>query len=237
MYVIRLKRLLLAACLTVALTSAALLAARMFAGRQTLNPGGAARYTLIIDAGHGGMDGGASAADGTCEKNINLSIAQRLNLLCGLLGAPCRMTRSEDVSLDYDSAKTVRENKRADLAARLNTAQGASNPVFISIHLNKFEQPQYKGAQTFYSQNNPDGRILAELVQAEFTSSLDRSNTRVAKPGEPSIYLLKNLKCPAVIAECGFLSNPEDHAALQQPEYQKKAAYCIIKGYLKFLGA
>jgi len=189
---------------------------------------------IVIDPGHGGMDGGATGTV-LMEKDVNLAISQRLSLLLHLFGVENKLTREEDVSLDYDPGSTIRSNKNADLHARLRIAQQTENAVFISIHLNKFEQSQYKGAQTFYSVGNPGGKDLALLVQRLLRDDLDPSNNREAKAADSRIFLMKNLTCPAVIVECGFLSNPEDQVALATEDYQKKIARAIAAGTVGYL--
>lgn len=190
--------------------------------------------TLVIDAGHGGFDGGAVGATGTTEQDINLSIAQRVATLSAFFGVQTALTRADDQALDYDASKSVRENKIADIKAREQTVRNIMNPVFLSIHLNKFTDPQYHGAQVFYSPNHAGGRALAELLQQTLVCGADPENHRQAKQAEGSIYLMKKLDCPAVIVECGFLSNPTEEALLAQPDYHKKLAICIVCGYLQY---
>lgn len=202
---------------------------------QTLARGSMAR-TLVIDAGHGGFDGGAVGATGTTEQDINLSIAQRVQSLAGFFGVSTTMTRINEQALDYDPSRPVRDNKVADIKAREQLVQDEKNPVFVSIHLNKFSDPQYHGAQVFYSSNHAGSRALAELLQAALIAGCDPSNNRQARPAEQSIYLMKVLTCPAVIVECGFLSNPAEEALLGDEEYHKKLAACIVAGYLQYDG-
>ncbi len=202
---------------------------------QTLAHGSMAR-TLVIDAGHGGFDGGAVGATGTTEQDINLSIAQRVQSLAAFFGVPTTMTRTNEQALDYDPSRSVRDNKIADIKAREQLVQDEKNPVFISIHLNKFSDPQYHGAQVFYSSNHAGSRALAELLQEALIAGCDPSNNRQARPAEQSIYLMKVLTCPAVIVECGFLSNPAEEALLGNEEYHKKLAACIVSGYLQYDG-
>lgn len=186
---------------------------------------------LVLDAGHGGMDGGAVAADGTAEQDINLYIVQTSRDLAGFLGIPTILTRADRQSLDYDPAQTIRQNKIADIHAREQLVLQQKNPVFISVHLNKFSDSSYSGAQTFWSRNNPEGQWLAESMQQALTDGLHPSRVRQAKAAENSIYLMKQLTCPAVIVECGFLSNAEDVQKLKDSVYQTKLAVCIIGGW------
>ena len=190
------------------------------------------RKTLILDAGHGGFDGGAQAADGTAEQDINLSIAKDLYVLCGFFGESSTMTRWDENALNYETGRTIRENKEADIKARKTIADGIPNGVFLSIHLNQFEQMQYYGAQTFYSLKNSESSVYAEKIQESLICGIHNKNTRKAKPAPQTVYLMQHLDCPAVIVECGFLSNPEESQLLKTSEYQKKLALCIFSGYM-----
>ena len=190
-------------------------------------------HTLVLDAGHGGFDGGAVSPNGVTEQQINLSIAGKTRDLAGLFGVPCVLTRTDEGALDYEPGRTVRENKVADIQARAHICEKTENPVFVSIHLNKFEQSQYFGAQVFYGAADPDSRVLAEAIQAALAQGIDNGNTRAAKPAGDSIYLMRRLTCPAVIVECGFLSNPEEEADLCRDSYQTQLAACILAGYLQ----
>ena len=192
--------------------------------------------TLVIDAGHGGFDGGAVGSNGTTEQDINLSIAQRVQSLAAFFGVRTAMTRTDENALDYDPSRPVRENKIADIKAREQFVQDTADPVFLSIHLNKFSDAQYHGAQVFYSPGHADSKTLAELLQASLAEGCDPANTRQAKQAEPTIYLMKQLECPAVIVECGFLSNPAEEQRLNDTTYHKKLAASIVTGYLRYEG-
>ena len=189
---------------------------------------------LVIDAGHGGFDGGAIGSNGTTEQDINLSIAKRVQLLASFFGVQTVMTREDTNALDYDPSRPVRENKVSDIKARQKVVEQTANPIFVSIHLNKFSDAQYHGAQVFYSTNHAGGCALAELLQDALITGCDPSNTRQAKPADQSIYLMKVLECPAVIVECGFLSNPAEEELLGDPAYHKKLAASIVTGYLRY---
>ena len=194
---------------------------------------GSAR-TLVIDAGHGGFDGGAVGSNGTTEQDINLSIAQRVQALAGFFGVRTALTRADENALDYDSSRSIRENKVADIRAREQIVRETSDPVFVSIHLNKFSDAQYRGAQVFYSPNHAGSKTLAELLQASLADGCDPANTRQAKRAENTIYLMNQLECPAVIVECGFLSNPAEEQRLNDTAYHKKLAASIVTGYLRY---
>lgn len=190
---------------------------------------------LVVDAGHGGFDGGAVGASGTTEQDINLQISHSVYALAHFYGYPAVMTRPDHEALDYTPGRSVHDNKVADIKARERFVNETENPVFLSIHLNKFEQSQYYGAQVFYSKNHAEGQTLAELTQASLISGIQNGNIRRAKPAAPAIYLMKRLQCPAVIVECGFLSNPEEERLLTQPDYQKRLAICVFGGYHNYL--
>ena len=190
--------------------------------------------TLVIDAGHGGFDGGAVGSNGTTEQDINLSIAQRVQALAGFFGVRTALTRADENALDYDSSRSIRENKIADIRAREQIVRETSDPVFVSIHLNKFSDAQYRGAQVFYSPNHAGSKTLAELLQASLADGCDPANTRQAKRAENTIYLMNQLECPAVIVECGFLSNPAEEQRLNDTAYHKKLAASIVTGYLRY---
>ena len=190
--------------------------------------------TLVIDAGHGGFDGGAVGADGTTEQDINLSIARRVQVMATFFGIRTAMTRTDENALDYDPSRSVRENKVADIKAREKLVQRIPSPVFMSIHLNKFSDAQYHGAQVFYSAGNAESKPLAEQVQQCLVNGCDPANHRQAKQADSSIYLMKKLDCPAVIIECGFLSNPAEEARLRDENYHKQLAAAVICGYLRY---
>jgi len=193
-----------------------------------------AKPTLVIDAGHGGFDGGAVGANGTAEQDINLSIARKVQELSIFFGVDTSMTRIDENALNYDPSRPIRENKAADIKAREQCVNSVLNPVFLSIHLNKFSDPQYHGAQVFYSPNHAGSLALAESIQSALIDGCDSENHRQAKRAESSIYLMKRLTCPAVIVECGFLSNPSEEKLLCDINYHKKLAACIVCAYLRY---
>lgn len=180
---------------------------------------------IVIDAGHGGFDPGKVASDGVTEKTINLAIAGKL---CGFLeqgGAVVRTTRVEDSSLS--------ENKRADLRNRADIANNSNADLFVSIHQNSFPKSNVKGAQVFYYKGSEEGKRLASLIQNRLKEVVDIDNQRIAKANE-SYYVLKQIKIPSVIVECGFLSNGVEHDKLMSTEYQEKLAWAIYMGILDY---
>lgn len=191
--------------------------------------------TLVIDAGHGGFDGGAVGATGITEQDINLSVSKSVYELSFFFGQKAVMTRKDSNALNYNENASIRENKVNDIHAREKITNDIKNPVFMSIHLNKFQDPQYFGAQVFYSKNSEQSKPLAENIQSSLITGIQNKNIRTAKPAASSIYLMKMLKCPAVIVECGFLSNPEEEKLLSNTNYQKRLAICIFNGYQNYL--
>lgn len=183
---------------------------------------------VILDAGHGGLDGGAVSESGVCEAPITLAVAQKTQVLFGFCGRTALMTRSDDQSLDYHPEATTRQNKNADLHARLDLARQYPECPFLSIHLNQFPQAQYACAQVFYGGK---GQELAQALQDQLRAVLDPGNQRVCKPAPDGVFLMKNISAPAVTIECGFLSNPEECAKLQQADYQTKIALALVSGY------
>lgn len=184
--------------------------------------------TVVLDAGHGGEDGGAESASGILEKDINLAITLRLRDLLEANGISVVLTRSTDVLL-YDRNVDYHGRKKAlDLAARRKIGEETENCIFVSIHMNSFPQTQYHGLQVWYSPNHADSVILAETVQELAQSQLQPENDRRIKPATSSIYLLHHLTVPAILVECGFLSNPQEAEMLATPEYQDQLAFLLF---------
>ena len=191
--------------------------------------------TVIIDAGHGGEDGGATGFDGSLEKELNLQIAERLYEALSSSGVPCVMTRKEDILL-YDRAQNYEGRKKAlDMQARLNIASQYENAIFVSIHQNSFPVEKYSGFQVYYSQNNADSSILARTLENTVRERVQPSNNRASKNAGDSIYLLKNLSCPAVLLECGFISNESECKALSSEEYQKRLTEVLCDAIVEFI--
>ncbi len=190
---------------------------------------------VIIDPGHGGLDGGAVSADGQAEAPLNLAISQKVRDVMAFFGINALMTREDEGSLDYSDDSTIRENKRADLAARLSISQSNPDIPFLSIHLNMYKQSGYRGAQVFYSPNNGLSLSLATFLQEKMRIVLDETNDRRPKLSPTSVLLMEKITAPAVTIECGFLSNPEELALLGAADYQTKIALSICFGYIDYL--
>lgn len=188
--------------------------------------------TIVIDPGHGGEDPGASEND-IIEKHLNLDVSLKLNSFLTGAGYNTILTRTEDKLL-YKQGEENRK-KFFDLRNREEIANTYENSLFVSIHMNKFPASYCKGLQTFYSENNPESKIIANSVQ-ENIRLLQTDNKRAIKSGNQTIYLLEKLQMPAVLIECGFISNPEEAKLLINEDYQKALAlsiYCGIAEYLE----
>lgn len=192
------------------------------------------RPTVIIDAGHGGFDGGAVAADGTVEKEINLNISLMLQRILLINGYEVIMTRTSDSATDDVETKAIGTRKKSDLKNRLELMEDYPHAVFVSIHLNKFTTSAASGAQVFYTPNYKEAAVLGKLIQDSLIARVQPENTRVIKQGTDSTYLLKNAKIPAVIVECGFLSNSRDLQKLKNTEYQSQLSFAVAAGIMDF---
>lgn len=188
---------------------------------------------LIIDAGHGGEDGGAVSPSGALESHINLAVALRLDEVLGLYGVPSVLLRDRDVSLHDKTAKTLRQKKNSDLHNRTDRVNAQPNAVLLSIHQNSYPDGRYRGAQVFYAPTD-GSRELAQTVQELLRATLDPNNGRLEKQIPDTIYLMNHVTCPAVLVECGFLTNPQEERLLQDDTYQTKLACALAGGYLQW---
>lgn len=189
-------------------------------------------FTVIIDPGHGGEDGGATA-NGIVEKDINLLISHKLKSFFDISNVKCILTRYEDVMLGDNMAGVSR--KRADLISRINVANSIDNGIFVSIHQNKFEIPKYKGLQVYYSKNNRNSLVLADIIRNNAIDNLDKNNKRECKEADYRILVLDKISCPAVLVECGFLSNEDEAKLLSTNEYQQKLSFIIYLSIIEFI--
>ena len=218
--------------------------------------------TVIIDAGHGGKDAGAFRGN-LLEKNVTLKVAKKVNELLknkfpdkkiGLVdevinlsisfylteilrcyGYNVIMTRSTDEQIGDNSLTTIRQRKISDVRKRLELTKLYPDSLFVSIHQNHYSSPRYSGAQVFYSPKSSLSKLLAETVQGSLVSLIQKDNTRMIKEIGTNVYLLYNCECPAVMVECGFLSNPDESKLLATTDYQKKIAFSVACGIIKFL--
>ena len=188
----------------------------------------------MLNSAHGGFDGGAQAADGTLEKDINLLIAKKLEKMLRLGGYDVIMIRDTDMSIEDDDTESISKRKVSDMKRRLEIINSNPDAIFVSVHLNKFSTSSARGAQVFYSPNNEHSLSLANCLQESFKAYIQNDNDREVKKADRSIFLLKNAKIPAVIVECGFLSNYDELNLLKTDEYQTKTALCVYCGILKY---
>lgn len=219
---------LLAALLAAAAIPSVPWAAIMASGEAAEPP------VLIIDAGHGGADGGAVAADGTPESDINLDIALRTEALARFCGIRAVMTRRTQ-DIDYpDDAQTISQMKKADQNERLRLINSLPDAVLLSIHQNNYPAASPRGIQVFY---NGTGRsdALADILQDNMTAALCPENRRVAEAADEGIYLMRRSEHPAVLVECGFLSNPGDLEKLESEAYRTQLAVVMLASYLQYI--
>ena len=188
---------------------------------------------LIIDPGHGGDDGGAVGEDGVRESDINLAISLQLKSLCQLYGVKSLMTRESDVINYPTDALTVRERKIADQKMRLRLIQDYPDGILYSIHQNFYPSRLPSGVQVLYGHND-SSREIGTMLHDNLTNILCPQSRRVATEIDDTIFLLKHCNCPAVLIECGFLSNPSEAALLQNESYQKKISAILLSSYLEY---
>ncbi len=189
---------------------------------------------VIIDPGHGGIDGGAVGVNGTVEKDINLEIALVLRDQLTLFGYDVLMTREDDRSIHDEGVTGIANQKRSDLNNRLALMNEYPDAVVVMIHQNRFSQSKYSGAQVFYGKNHSESAELAKIIQSAFVRLLQPENTRAVKKAGKDIFLLYYSENPIVMVECGFLSNPEEEALLSDREYQQKVAFTIADGLTEY---
>ena len=190
------------------------------------------QHSIIIDAGHGGEDGGATSCTVVPESQINLEITLRLNDLLHLLGYDTRMIRTTDTSI-YTHGTTIAQKKISDLKERVRIVNETDHGILVSIHQNFFADSRYSGAQVFFAATD-GSEALAKKLQTAFTATLNPGSHRCCKKAE-GIYLMEHITCPAILVECGFLSNPEEEAKLRTPDYQKKLCCTIAATVSQYL--
>ena len=189
--------------------------------------------TVILDAGHGGEDGGASTADGVLERGINLEIALRLRDLLAFAGVDTQMIRDTDTAVYSGDCRTISQKKVSDLKNRASMVNAVENGLLVSIHQNYFEQTKYCGAQVFFAKTD-SSKALAERIQQSLRENVDAANHRQCKPSQ-SVYLMEHIECTGVLIECGFLSNYEEAKRLQTDAYQKKLSAAICGAITEYL--
>ncbi len=187
--------------------------------------------TVVLDAGHGGVDPGKIGINGSIESEINLNIVKKLKTYLEENGVEVILTRETEDGL-YEESDT--NKKRSDMEKRCEIINEASPDMLVSIHQNSYSSEGVKGAQVFYFKNSGDGEKIAEIIQKHLIDEVDQDNGRQHKENG-NYYILKNVSCPAVIVECGFLSNYSEAELLVSDEYQEKVAIAIGNGMLEYL--
>ena len=188
--------------------------------------GGGETRTVIIDPGHGGEDPGAVGVGDILEKNINLSLSKKIKKLLEFERFNVIMTREDDVLLYSEDA--AGSKKAQDLRNRLDFQDSYPDALFVSIHMNKFPLEYCRGLQVYYSANNSESAVLAENIRQAVVTVLQPDNKRECKAADTSIFILNNIKIPAVLIECGFLSNNEEAALLSSDAYQNALSALIV---------
>lgn len=188
---------------------------------------------VLLDPGHGGKDAGASA-NGAVEKELNLEIARLVQGYIEEGGGTAILTRNEDRDTSDPNRAAGTSWKMSDLKSRKKDIENFKADAFVSIHMNKFGQSKYRGAQVFYTAESEESKILGETLQRSVKDVLDDGNTREAKPSKNAIYVLKGNTVPSALIECGFLSNAEEAQLLSDPDYRRRVAWGIYIGIVRF---
>ena len=176
---------------------------------------------------------GAESKNGTTEAEINLKIVLKLQQLLEQSGCTVILTRSDENAIYDLDAKTLKQKKISDIHNRVKIGNESAADIFVSIHLNKINEQQYYGWQTFYNSNNEQSKVLAEQIQVNLNESIQKENHRIAMKLN-SVYIMKYVEIPISIVECGFLSNPQEEEELLQDSYQDKLAWGIYNGIISY---
>ena len=226
----RLRLLLLLA----AATAGGILWASHAAARPAFAPAQSGQTVIILDAGHGGEDGGAVSRSGVPESRINLRITQKMQGLLLFLGRSSIMTREGEDAIYSPEAKTLREKKVSDLKNRVAIINAEPGAVLLSIHQNSLpSRPQVHGAQVFYNAVAPAAQA-AQNIQDALNQTVNSGNEKSVKPIDGSIYLMKQIERPGILVECGFMSNAGEAELLQTEDYQLRLATAILAGYFQY---
>lgn len=189
-------------------------------------------YCVVLDAGHGSPDGGAVGANGTEEKDINLKIVLKIREILETRGVKVILTRDGDSGIYDKSAQTIHEMKVSDMHNRLKIINSSGADLFISIHMNSFTSSKSHGLHIFYSRNHPEAESTAELIQNNI-ANITGAQTHAVKTASDTLYLMKKPVPPAILAECGFLSNPDEEKLLNTADYQSKIAFAVANAVLE----
>ena len=188
---------------------------------------------IVLDAGHGSPDEGATSSDGTSEAQINLKITLKLQKLLESSGATVILTRYDENAIYELDSQTISQKKVSDIKNRVKIGNESSADIFVSIHLNKIPEKQYSGWQTFYKDGNEDSKNLATLIQNNLNSTINTENKRVPLVLN-NVYIMKHVEIPIALVECGFLSNDSEEALLVTDDYQDKLAWGIYNGIMDY---
>ena len=227
--------IVLAVLLTAAGLSVAGKSSRRMLEAMSSSPEYAIHRTVILDAGHGGEDGGAVAPDGTAEKEINLIISNGVASFFELFGIPYVPVRTVDTSVCDPGLTSVRERKRSDILNRYALVNDTPDAILLSIHQNMFSESRYSGTQVFYAGHDESSKALATAIKNAVVPALQPENKREVKPSTNSIYLLYKAKTTSVMVECGFLSNENELRLLKSESYEAQMSYYIFKGLLSYV--
>jgi len=189
--------------------------------------------TIVLDAGHGLPDEGAVGFTGTTEQAINLEIVLKLQKLMEQSGAKVILTRSDENGIYSADSTSIRNKKISDIKNREYIVDNSSADIFVSIHLNKYEESKYSGWQTFYQSKIDNSKMLATNIQTELNNNINENNGR-APMAIKGVYLMEHIQIPGVVVECGFISNPEEEQLLKQETHQSKLAWGIYAGIQKY---
>lgn len=205
-----------------------------FSVPEAVPTGGAVKQPdIILDAGHGGTDGGCIGVAGTLEKDLNLLFALRLGEMLSAAGMRVLQTRTEDRLVLKEGEDVAGKRKACDLRNRVALANENPDAVFFSIHMNSFPKEKYKGFQVYYAPGNPESGALANRLQQTVGHYLQPDNGRKEKQADSSIYILDKAQGKAVLVECGFLSNREEEADLNNAAYQKRLCFLLLCGIME----
>lgn len=233
---IKLEKLIFFALLLLAVILAFVFASnsKTFSNQSIFAGGRGKEPVLVIDAGHGGVDGGAVSISGINESTINLDIAQKMAAIANLTGLKYVMTRESDTISYPDSAKSIAKKKVSDQQMRAALINKTPNAILLSVHQNIFTHASVNGPQAFYSKNEGSD-AFAKLIQSGMNGILCPGSRRVAAPIAQDIYLFKNVSCTAALAECGFLSNPKESQLLSTDSYKLKISVVLMSAYMQYL--
>lgn len=202
-------------------------------GLETFKYGKQNQFSVVVDAGHGSPDGGTVGVNGTVEQKINLAIAKKLQEVLVGKGIHVIMTREGDEGLQGEHTGSIRQMKREDMNQRLEIMKKSKADLFISIHMNSFESEKVRGLRLFYDKGHPEMKELAEIMQ-EKMGAVTGAEIKAVKTADNRLFLMKDPPLPSILAECGFLSNPEEEKKLNDQEYQARLAWAIADAIEKY---